>query len=579
MAAIGGRQESMADRKHLRITAVQANPTVGAFQANLDIVRAKRAEYTGKTDLLVFSESFVAGYPLGDLVLRPGFMRDVRRAVDGFAAEIEGDGGPAVLLGAPREGGGRPFNAAYLIETDGTMQVALKHRLPNEEVYDELRTFAEGPVPRPMRFRGFSLGVLICEDFWHGDVVRGIVEEGAEILVVINGSHFKVGKQETRTALAHEAVRRTGIPVVYVNQVCGQDELVFDGGTFAMTRHGGLLAEVAFEATSFTVLAEPGEHGLEMKLAHDDRHVAFGHRYPGDRVSMYLAMVLGLRDYVNKNGFPGVVIGMSGGIDSALSAAVAVDALGPERVLLVRLPSTLTSKASMDDAEEASAMLGTRMETIPINAAVDGMRGMVSPLFEAEGRTAEDTTEENIQARVRGMTLMALSNKLGQMVLTTGNKSEMAVGYATLYGDMCGGFSVLKDCYKTDVFALCRWRNENFPKGVLGPAGPVMPMRIIDKPPSAELKEGQTDEASLGSYDHLDAVLKHMVEGLNGAARAAALASADTGETVTVTYAERIARLVWKAQYKREQSPPGVVLTARNFGKGWRLPIVNGYGI
>lgn len=564
----------------IRIAAVQANPTVGDLVGNLETVRRMRARFRGKADLVVFTECFVTGYPLGDLVLRKGFLRDTRRALEGLAREIEGDGGPAVLVGAPRDGGPAAYNAAFLIDTDGTMQVSDKHRLPNTEVYDERRTFAEGKVPVPLRFRGFSLGVLVCEDFWHRDVPRALAEEGAEFFVVLNGSHFRVGKQKVRLDLARDVAQALDRATLYTNQYCGQDELVFDGGSFAMDRHGGVLAQVGFREAAFLVEAVRDGRGVDLRL---DSDAIFGGetlRYPEDELEQtYLAMVTGLRDYVNKCGFPGVVLGMSGGLDSALSAAVAVDALGPDRVLLVRMPSDYTSNASNSDAVEAAAMLGARIEAVPISGAVDAYRAALAPLFSAFGKEAEDVTEENIQARVRGTTLMALSNKLGLMVVTTGNKSEMSVGFATLYGDMCGGYSVLKDLYKTAAFEISRWRNARRPQGCLGPDGPVMPVAIIDKPPSAELKPGQTDEGALGTYRQLDSILRHMVEGLNGPARAAELASAELGEEVTADYAARIGKLVWRAQYKREQAPPGVVLTARNFGKGWRLPVVNAYGI
>jgi NAD+ synthase len=567
-----GAANMIADR--LKITCVQANPTVGDLQGNLDIVRRYRTRFRD-TDLLIFTECFLSGYPLGDLVLRPGFLRDVRMALADFAAEIAGDNGPAILIGAPQEGAVRAFNAAFLIDNDGTIQVTQKRVLPNEEVYDERRTFAAGQRSMPLRFRGFYLGVLICEDFWHGDSSRSLAEEGANVLIVPNGSHFRIGKQRERLDLAARTVRALGLPVIYVNQVCGQDELVFDGGSFAMDTHANVLAEVAFREAAFSLSLVREGHGIVLSAANSpsDGELNF---YPDELDAAYYAMMLGLRDYVRKSGFPGVVIGMSGGIDSALSAAVAADALGPDKVMLVRMPSPYTSAASMDDAAEAARLLGTRLETIGISPAMEAFGTMLAPSFQ---NRAPDSTEENIQARARGMTLMALSNKLGLMVLSTGNKSEMSVGYATLYGDMCGGYSVLKDAYKTTIFALARRRNGWRPQSALGPEGPVIPQQIIDKPPSAELKPDQTDEAALGAYAELDAVLRHMVEGLNGPARAAALASEELGTPVPVEYAERIARMVWRAQYKREQAPPGVVLTERNYGKGWRLPIVNHYGL
>jgi NAD+ synthase len=596
-------QRSFAMNNHLRIACVQSNPTVGDLQGNLDIVRRYREIYCGKADLVVFTECFVTGYPLGDLVLRPGFLRDVRVALSDFAREVEGSEGPAVLVGAPREGGALPFNSAYLIDTDGSVQVTDKARLPNSEVYDEVRTFTPGTMPRPLTFRGVKIGVPICEDFWHGDVTRALVEEGAELLIVPNGSHFRVGKEKVRIELAHETVRRLGIPVIYVNQVGGQDELVFDGGSFAMSRNGDMLTRLAFEEASFRTDLIHDDKGSNIEVSVEEMYSNPHPLYPDDLAATYQAMVVGLRDYVRKSGFrKGVVIGMSGGLDSALTAAVAVDALSPDKVLLVRMPSAYTGSASMDDAEEAARMLGCRMETVSIAPAVDAYKAMMTPLFMAHGMQGEDTTEENIQARARGMTLMAISNKLGLMLLTTGNKSEMSVGYATLYGDMCGGFSVLKDCWKTLAFQLARWRNAGRPLGMLGPDGPVMPDAIHLKPPSAELKPGQTDEASLGSYEHLDAVLRLMVEEQNTPARASEMATAELrstamaaasdikdregrqlaeqeAQTITVgrDYAERIAGLVRAAQYKRRQSPPGVVLTNRDYGQGWRFPIAGTY--
>ncbi|MBP2299865.1 NAD+ synthase [Azospirillum picis] len=562
----------------LRIICVQANPTVGALKDNFDIVRRHREQYRGKADLLVFSECFGSGYPLQDLVLRPGFRRDFRAALDALAGEMRGDGGPAVLVGGPLDGATLPYNAAFLIETDGSMRIVLKHNLPNDEVYDEKRVFAPGPLPSPVDFRGFRLGIAICEDFWHGKVAQSLAAEGADVLIVPNGSHFRTGKQAVRLAIGRRTVRATGLPVLYVNQVGGQDSLVFDGGSYVMDRAGLVIAQAGFREAAFDITLERGEDGT-VDLCRGDVFGVTPNAYPDEAEAMYRALVLGLRDYVDKNRFPGVVLGMSGGIDSALSAAVAVDALGAERVLLVRMPSPYTSAESMEDAERASALLGTRLLTVPIAPAMEAFDRMLAPVLAGRPVPAADTTFENVQARARGMTLMALSNRLGLMVLSTGNKSEMSVGYATLYGDMCGGYSVLKDVYKTVVFRLSRWRNAQRPEGLLGPDGAVMPERIITKPPSAELREEQTDEQALGAYEHLDAVLRTMVEGLNGAGRAAELAGAAVGEPIPAAYAERIGRLTARAQYKRDQSPPGVVVTERTYGPGWRLPVTNHYGL
>ncbi|HVJ53329.1 MAG TPA: NAD+ synthase [Aliidongia sp.] len=558
----------------LRITCVQANPTVGAISGNFDIVRRYRASHRDRADLLVFSEFFGAGYPVQDLALRPGFVRDFQTALADLALEMRGGNGPAVLIGGPQPGAALPYNAMFLVDTDGTIRMVLKHWLPNEEVYDERRTFAEGPIPTPIAFRGVKLGVLICEDLWHGDVARALADEGAELLIIPNGSHFKLGKQAIRLALARRTVAALGLPLIYVNQVGGQDELVFDGGSFALDRHGNILAQAAFREACFDLALERGMHGPD--LTRGDFLGEPPSFYPEPLEALYRAMVLGLADHVGKNGFPGIVLGLSGGLDSALSAAVAVDALGPDKVRLVRMPSPYTSAESMEDAAACARLLGARLDTVDIGPAMSAFRSMLGPLFAG---LPDDTTEENIQARARGMVLMAISNKLGPLVLSTGNKSEMSVGYATLYGDMCGGYSVLKDVYKTSVFALARWRNRQRPSDLLGPDGPVMPERIIAKPPSAELKADQTDEAALGSYAHLDAVLHHLVEGLNGTERAASLASAEIGAEIDPAYADRIGRLVWHAEYKRRQGPPGVVLSPRGYDKGWRLPITNHYGL
>jgi NAD+ synthase len=568
-------------RPDLNIVCVQANPTVGAIKANFDQIRDFRTRCPD-SDLIVFSEFFGAGYPIQDLALRPGFVREFHSEMSRLAHEIRRDGGPAVLVGGPQPGADLPYNAMFLIEVDGSMHVVLKHMLPNSEVYDERRTFAEGPMPSPVIFRGYKLGIAICEDFWHGHVIRHLADAGADIIISPNGSHFRVGKQQERLALGRRHARATGLPIIYVNQVCGQDELVFDGGSYVMNAKGELLGQRGFHPTHFEVNVSARVTGVLIRL--NNQADFDGNGYPESEIAqLYHAIVLGLRDYVNKNDFPGVLIGMSGGLDSALSAAVAVDALGPNRVHLVRLPSGFTSTASMEDAEAAAQLLGCRLDTVDITPAVEAFSQMTGPLF---GDRPKDVTEENIQARSRGVTLMALSNKLGYMVLSTGNKSEMSVGYATLYGDMCGGFSVLKDIYKTSVFALSSWRNTCFRhSGVrdhndfLGPRSAVIPDNIISKPPSAELSEDQTDEATLGSYEHLDAVLKSLVEGLHDPEQAAALASAAVGEPISADYARKIGRLVWHAEYKRRQGPMGVVVSGRGYDKGWRLPVTNDYGL
>jgi NAD+ synthase len=402
----------------------------------------------------------------------------------------------------------------------------------------------------------------VCEDIWTGRITGCLKDAGAEILAVPNGSPFEAGKEELRLLLAKSRVAETGLPLIYLNQLGGQDELVFDGASFVVNADGGLawslpgwreklvITDWARDANGKWVCA-PGEIN-----AAEDR-----------AAQVYHAMMLGLRDYVNKNRFPGVVLGLSGGIDSALSAAVAVDALGAARVRLVMLPSRYTSRESLEDADACALALGTPYETIEIERAVAAMGETLSPAF--AGKIA-DTTEENIQSRLRGLILMAISNKFGPMVLTTGNKSEMSVGYATLYGDMCGGYNVLKDIYKTEVFALARWRNQFSPEGALGPRGRVIPERIIDKPPSAELRPDQTDQDSLPPYEILDGILECLVE--NEMSFTETVAKGYDPATVS-----RVEQLLYVSEYKRRQAPPGVKISSRNFGRDRRYPITNAF--
>jgi len=549
----------MTDR--IAIALAQLNPTVGDIAGNARKVRDARAEAAARgADLVLCPELVVSGYPPEDLVLKPFFLASVRRAVEEIAAETA-DGGPAVVVTAPWEQDGRVHNAALLLDGGAVRAVRFKHDLPNYGPFDEKRVFAAGPVPGPVNFRDVRLGLMICEDMWTPDVAETLAECGAEILLVPNGSPFETDKLDLRVNLAVARVTETGLPLVYVNQVGGQDELVFDGGSFALGADRALVAQAARwrEQVVMTRWVREGggwrcEHG---EAVEPDQGVE----------AVYQAMVLGLRDYVNKNRFPGVLIGMSGGIDSALSAAVAVDALGSERVHCVMMPSPYTSRESLEDAAEAAELLGVRIDTIPIGPAMEAFEAMLAPAF---GGRDPDITEENIQSRSRGMTLMALSNKFGAMVLSTGNKSEMSVGYATLYGDMCGGYSVLKDVYKTMVYALSRWRNQTLPPGALGPGGRVIPERILTKAPTAELKPNQTDQDTLPPYDVLDDILECLVEHDLGVAEI--VARGHDRETV-----DRVWRMLDRAEYKRRQAPPGVKITRRSFGKDRRYPITNGF--
>ncbi|UUX49638.1 NAD+ synthase [Nisaea acidiphila] len=546
----------------LTIALAQLNPTVGDFQGNLDRLReARKAAAEAGADLMLTSELYVCGYPPEDLVLKPMFIDSVRAAVTVFARETA-DGGPAVLLGAPWRGDdGRVYNAMLLIEDGAIAAERYKVDLPNYGVFDEKRVFAAGEMPGPVAFKGVRIGIPVCEDIWTPDVVECIAETGGEILLVPNGSPFELGKTDQRQQLGVARVVESGLPLVYLNQLGGQDELVFDGASFVLNADRTLAWQMPAWREKVAITHWSKKDGAWVCAPGETVAVETGD------ASLYQALICGVRDYVNKNGFKGVLIGMSGGIDSALSAAVAVDALGPDRVHCVMMPSPYTSRESLEDAAEASRLLGVKLDEINIGPAMGAFSEMLAPFFEG---TNSDITEENIQSRSRGMTLMALSNKFGYMVLSTGNKSEMSVGYATLYGDMCGGYNVLKDVYKMSVFALCRWRNERRPSGALGPEGAVMPERIITKPPSAELRPDQKDEDSLPPYPVLDAILEDLIENVTPIADI--VAKGYDPETVL-----KVWRLLDRAEYKRRQAPPGVKVTLKAFGRDRRYPLTNAF--
>jgi NAD+ synthase len=549
----------MIDR--FRIALAQLNPVMGDISGNLKKARAARADAAkAGADLILFPELYIVGYPPEDLVLKPALQDDAREAIEKFAADTA-DGGPAVLVGAPWVEEGKLYNACLYLDGGKVAGKTFKSDLPNYGVFDEKRVFAAGPLPGPFNIRGIRIGVPICEDIWTPDVVECLSETGGEILLVPNGSPFESGKEDQRLNLIVSRVKESSLPLIYLNQVGGQDELVFDGASLVCNADGSLahalpaweeaLAITDWSRTPHGWVCAPGACVTE-----EDRLTA-----------IYHAMMLGLRDYVNKNRFPGVVLGLSGGIDSAISAAVAVDALGPERVRCVMLPSRYTSRDSLDDAEECAKLLGCAYESVSIESTVDALNGALAATFAGK---STDTTEENIQSRARAVILMAISNKFGPMVLTTGNKSEMSVGYATLYGDMCGGYNVLKDVYKTGVFKLSHWRNAHHPRGALGPKGRVIPERIITKPPSAELRDNQKDQDSLPPYDILDGILECLVE--NEMTFEATCAKGYHPATV-----KRVEQLLYTSEYKRRQAPPGVKITRKNFGRDRRYPITNAF--
>jgi NAD+ synthase len=545
----------------LKVALAQLNPKVGDVAGNLAKVRAARAEAAKQgADLVITSELVLAAYFPEDLVLKPAFQKQCHEAVEALRADTR-DGGPGLFVTSPWVVDGKLYNAIIALDKGEIIGKRFKVDLPNYGVFDDKRVFSPGPMPGPLVYKGVRIGVPICEDVWTSDVVECISETGGEILLVPNGSPYEVGKTDVRVQHGVKRVIESGLPFAYVNQVGGQDEVVYDGGSFVIGADRLLKVKLAsFREEVATVEFRRGAKGWEClpgRIAPELEEFE----------SIYQAMMLGLRDYVNKTGFPSVIIGLSGGVDSALTAAVAADALGPERVHTLMMPSPYTSRESLEDAKACAEAIGVRYEIVSIEPAMKAFREMLTPLF---GNRAEDVTEENIQSRARGVTLMAVSNKLGGMVVTTGNKSEMAVGYATLYGDMCGGFNVLKDVYKTTVFELCAWRNRRFPEGALGRKGRVIPQRILTKPPSAELRPDQKDSDSLPPYPMLDAILRGLIERDLGTDELAA----EGHDRATV---DRVWRLLEAAEYKRRQAPPGVKITSRIISRDRRYPIVNGF--
>ncbi|MDB5485886.1 MAG: NH(3)-dependent synthetase [Tardiphaga sp.] len=546
------------------ITLAQLNPTVGDVTGNAALARKARAHAAAdNAALVVLPELFIAGYPPEDLVLKPAFQAACRAEIEALARDTA-DGGPAMLIGTPWVENGQLYNACALLDHGAIVALRFKANLPNYGVFDEKRVFARGPAAGPLTIRGVRVGVPICEDTWmeesadYENVVETLVETGAEILIVPNGSPYARDKSDIRLSMAVARVTESQLPFVYLNQIGGQDELVFDGASFVLNADCSLAVQMtAFSEQTLTLTLTKSANGWTCQGP-------IAPALDGDEGD-YAACVLGLRDYVRKNGFPGVLMGISGGIDSALCAAIAVDALGAEGLRGVMLPFKYTAQASLDDAATLARALGFRYEILPIADAVNGFEKILSGVFAG---LARDITEENLQARTRGTLLMAISNKTGAMVVTTGNKSEMSVGYATLYGDMNGGFNPIKDIYKTEVFRLCRLRNRWKPDGAQGPDGEVIPVNIIVRPPTAELRENQTDQDSLPPYDILDGILERLVE--REQPLADIVAAGFERETVA-----RIDRLLNIAEYKRRQAAPGVKVTRKSFGRDRRYPITN----
>jgi NAD+ synthase len=516
----------------LMFALAQVNPTVGDLAGNAETI-LKFWKKVDAADLVIFPELVLTGYPPEDLILKPAFLDACEQAVESLCRASKNFPG-AALISAPWRQGGKTYNAALLLEHGEIRAVVLKRNLPNYDVFDEVRIFTPGPFPEPVPFRGTKLGILICEDMWTPDAAAHLKKQGAEILITPNASPFEAGKDALRKFQAASRSTETGLPLLYVNQIGGQDDLVFDGGSFVTDAHGNITHQLPFFEESLAMADEAHSPAPLSTLS-----------------SIYSALMLGLQDYVRKNGFSKVLLGLSGGVDSALVAVLAVEALGAENVEVFMLPSRYTSQESLEDAAAMAKTLGIKLETYSIEAPLKG--------FETTLPNLTGLPLENIQSRIRGTMLMALSNASGALLLSTGNKSEMACGYATLYGDMNGAFNPLKDVYKTEVYKLCAWRNER---------SPVIPERILTKAPTAELRENQTDQDSLPPYDVLDDILHGLIEEDLGPKDIAARGHAPA-------LVSRVWAMLDRAEYKRRQSCPGTKITARAFGRERRIPMTN----
>ncbi|MFQ8430541.1 NAD+ synthase [Amaricoccus sp. W119] len=549
-----------------RLTIAQLNPTMGDFAGNRAKARAAHAEgVAAGADFVALPELFLTGYQTQDLVLKPAFVAHAMAEAAELARETAG--GPPLGIGLPMLVGDETYNTYAILKDGGIAAFAKKHHLPNYNVFDEPRVYRSGEISGPFQIGPLRMGTPICEDAWYPDVAETMAETGAEILMVPNGSPFRRGKFEVRMMHMVNRVVGTGLPLVYLNMLGGQDDQVFEGGSFVLNPSGRLMLQLPCFAEAIAHvdfdrgaegsvggaaggwLARPGSIDPVPDAVEED----------------YAAMVMGLRDYVGKSGFSKVLLGLSGGVDSAIVAAIAADALGAANVRCVMLPSEYTSQHSLEDAEAVARALGVTLDTVPIEPGRAAIMETLAPLF---GQRPADLTEENVQSRLRGLLLMALSNKFGEMLLTTGNKSEVAVGYATIYGDMNGGYNPIKDLYKTRVFDACRWRNTHHRGWMLGPEGVVIPPRVIEKPPSAELRPDQKDEDSLPPYEVLDGILELLIEGDHSVAEV--VAAGYDHETV-----KKVERLIYLSEYKRFQSAPGTRLTHKAFWLDRRYPIVN----
>ena len=544
----------------MKLFLAQLNNIVGDIEGNLnkaiDVLQdAKKLD----SDLVIFSELFLSGYPPEDLVLKKSFVSACKNALDSLVTYSE-EKELGLIIGLPIYEKNKLFNAAAVIDKGQLIGFSKKVNLPNYSVFDEKRVFSKNNIPENFNFRGIKLGIPICEDIWMDNVCKELKDQGCELIISPNGSPFDKYKINQRKTIIEDRVTEVKTPFVYVNQFGGQDELVFDGSSLVMNGN----KEVVFEAPSWEENTSVVEFNVSAKKFND---LPFEKAQVSDLENIYMAMVIGLKDYVAKNNFPGVILGLSGGIDSAFCAAVAVDALGKDKVNAYMLPSVYTSKNSLDDAKDCAKRLEIHLDSIPIGNTFLSLEDSLEELFKG---LPTDITEENLQSRIRGTILMAISNKIGKMLITTGNKSEVSVGYSTLYGDMNGGFNPIKDIYKTELYALANWRNLNVPKNVLLTKKNIIPETIISKEPTAELRDNQKDSDSLPSYDQLDQILEGLVE-----------YELSTNELEKKGFSrdeiKKVENLLYVSEYKRRQSAPGVKISLRNFGRDRRYPITNKY--
>ena len=546
--------------KKLKIALAQLNPLVGDVSGNIEKLISIRSNLNNDVDILVAPELYVSGYPIDDLVLREDFLNLVESEINKLV-QCTKDNKSAIIVGAPRKDNNHIKNSVFVIENGNIVSIKDKYELPNTGVFDEQRIFKQGSLEDCVIIKGIKFGLPICEDIWEKTVLEKLSKSGAEIIIAINASPFTVSKNEERENIAILRVNETKLPIVYLNRTGGQDELIFDGSSFALNHDGKKFyssSEFKEETVEINFQKSNGKWLGQGNLNNSSS--------PPER--LYKALVLGLRDYVNNNKFPGVVLGLSGGVDSALVAALATDAFGPDLVQAIMLPSPFTGDESLNDAKEAAKLLNINCSNLKIS---DAMKIVENILGDFKGPSFEPgITEENIQSRLRGLLLMALSNRYGYMVLATGNKSEYAVGYSTLYGDMCGGYAPIKDVWKTDVFKLCNWRNENYSDLFKGPKGKVIPTNIINKAPTAELRDNQKDTDSLPEYNILDEILKGLVEDEISVEK---IVSKGFDRKVV----EKTAQLLARSEYKRFQAAPGPKVTNKAFGRDRRFPLTSGF--